>query len=93
MRFAAIIEAEPLADDNVPCGSWGPDNRQLKLERLKAEGLKVGDYEWYLDLRRYGSAPHSGFGLGLERTVRWITGVEHVRKCIPFPRMINRLKP
>ncbi|MBI5023213.1 MAG: asparagine--tRNA ligase [Candidatus Magasanikbacteria bacterium] len=74
-------------------GSQREDNYDSLLERLKAEGLKVEDYEWYLDLRRYGSVPHSGFGIGLERTVRWITGVEHVRECIPFPRTINRLKP
>lgn len=74
-------------------GSQREDDYGALLERLKAEGLKVEDYEWYLDLRRYGSVPHSGFGIGLERTVRWITGVEHVRECIPFPRTINRLKP
>lgn len=74
-------------------GSQREDDYKMLLERLKAEGLKLEDYEWYLDLRRYGSVPHSGFGIGLERTVRWITGVEHVRECIPFPRTINRLKP
>ena len=50
-------------------------------------------YEWYLDLRRYGTVPHSGFGLGLERTVAWICGLDHVRETIPFPRMLNRLYP
>ncbi|MEF3401935.1 amino acid--tRNA ligase-related protein, partial [Listeria monocytogenes] len=50
-------------------------------------------YSWYLDLARYGSVPHSGFGLGLERTVAWISGTEHVRETIPFPRLLNRLYP
>ncbi|HUG39860.1 MAG TPA: amino acid--tRNA ligase-related protein [Longimicrobiales bacterium] len=50
-------------------------------------------YGWYLDLRKYGSFPHSGFGLGLERTVAWIAGKRHIREFIPFPRMINRLYP
>ena len=50
-------------------------------------------YKWYLETRQYGSVPHSGFGLGLERTVAWITGVEHVRETIPFPRLLNRLYP
>jgi asparaginyl-tRNA synthetase len=74
-------------------GSQREDNITLLLDRIKAEGLNVEDYEWYLDLRRYGSVPHSGFGIGLERAVRWITGVEHIRECIPFPRTIGRLKP
>ena len=50
-------------------------------------------FDWYLDLRRYGSVPHGGFGLGLERTVAWICGVPHVRETIPFPRLMDRLKP
>ena len=50
-------------------------------------------FEWYLDLRRYGSVPHGGFGIGLERTVAWICGLEHVREAIPFPRMLYRIYP
>ncbi|TGU46202.1 asparagine--tRNA ligase, partial [Mesorhizobium sp. M00.F.Ca.ET.186.01.1.1] len=50
-------------------------------------------YRWYLDLRKYGTVPHSGFGLGLERTVAWICGLDHVRETIPFPRMLYRLYP
>jgi asparaginyl-tRNA synthetase len=50
-------------------------------------------FQWYLDLRRYGSVPHAGFGLGLERTVAWICGTEHIREVIPFPRMIYRVYP
>ena len=74
-------------------GSQREDDVNLLLERIKAEGLPQSDYEWYLDLRRYGAVPHSGFGIGLERAVRWITGVEHVRETIPFARTIGRLRP
>ena len=55
--------------------------------------LPPSEYAWYLDLRRYGSVPHSGFGIGIERTVTWVCGLEHVRETIPFPRLINRLYP
>jgi asparaginyl-tRNA synthetase len=74
-------------------GSQREENVDILIERIKHEGLNQADYEWYLDLRRYGAVPHSGFGIGLERAVRWITGVEHIRECIPFPRTISRLKP
>jgi len=74
-------------------GSQREDDFDLLLSRIKHEGLNPEDYEWYTDLRKYGSVPHSGFGIGLERMVRWITGVEHIRECIPFPRTIGRLKP
>lgn len=65
----------------------------LLEQRLKEHNLPLDAYQWYLDLRRYGTVPHSGFGLGLERTVAWICGVEHVRETIPFPRLLNRLYP
>jgi asparaginyl-tRNA synthetase len=65
----------------------------LLERRLEEHGLPREPYEWYLDLRRYGSVPHSGFGVGIERTVAWICGLEHVRETIPFPRLINRLYP
>lgn len=74
-------------------GSQREDDYELLLSRIKAEGLNPEEYQWYLDLRKYGSVPHSGFGIGLERAVRWITGVEHIRECIPFPRTIGRLRP
>ena len=74
-------------------GSQREDDYDLLLSRIKADGLNPEEYQWYLDLRKYGSVPHSGFGIGLERTVRWITGVEHIRECIPFPRTIGRLRP
>jgi len=65
----------------------------LLLQRLKEHNLPQEAFEWYLDLRRYGSTPHSGFGLGIERTVAWICGVEHIRVTIPFPRMLYRIYP
>ncbi|MBI4279520.1 MAG: asparagine--tRNA ligase [Armatimonadetes bacterium] len=65
----------------------------LLEQRIAEHSLPREAYEWYLDLRRYGSVPHSGFGIGIERTVTWICGLEHVRETIPFPRLINRLYP
>lgn len=62
-------------------------------DRIKEMGLDEEEYQWYLDLRRYGSVPHSGFGLGFERAVTWICKLDHLREAIPFPRMINRIKP
>ena len=63
------------------------------IEAIKRHDLPQENYEWYLDLRRFGSVPHSGFGLGLERTVAWICGLEHIRETSPFPRMLNRMRP
>ncbi len=75
----------------------GGSRREEDIEKLRAriheEGLPEETYSWYLDLRRFGSVPHSGFGLGVERTVAWICGIPHVREAIPFPRMIYRLQP
>jgi asparaginyl-tRNA synthetase len=68
------------------------DLNQL-LSRIKEEGLKAGDYKWYVDLRRYGTVPHSGFGMGVERTLAWICKLEHIRDSIAFPRLINRIYP
>ncbi len=74
-------------------GSQREDNFDLLLERIREEHLPEKEYEWYTDLRKYGSVPHAGFGIGLERMVRWVSGVEHIRECIPFPRLVNRLRP
>ncbi len=74
-------------------GSQREDDYEALLRRLDENNLPRSAFEWYLDLRRYGSVPHSGFGLGVERTVAWICGLEHVRETIPFPRMIYRLTP
>ncbi len=65
----------------------------LLEQRLREHGLPRQAFEWYLDLRRYGTVPHAGFGMGIERVVAWICGLEHVRETIPFPRMLNRLTP
>jgi len=74
-------------------GSQREENIEFLEERIKNENLPLEAYQWYLDLRRFGSVPHSGFGLGLERTVKWITGASHIREVIPFPRMIYRIYP
>ena len=74
-------------------GSQREDDLDRLLARIREERLPEEAYDWYLDLRRYGTFPHSGFGLGLERTVGWITGRPHIRELVPFPRLINRLKP
>lgn len=74
-------------------GSERINDLDLLEERIKEHELDEESYSYYLDLRRYGSVPHSGFGLGLERTVAWISGVEHVRETSPFPRLLNRLYP
>ncbi len=66
---------------------------ELLTRRIEEQGLPQEAFEWYKDLRRYGSVPHAGFGIGVERTLAWIAGLDHVRETIPFPRMLNRLKP
>jgi asparaginyl-tRNA synthetase len=74
-------------------GSQREDDHDRLLARIREQGLPEEAYGWYLDLRKYGTFPHSGFGLGLERTVTWICGRSHLREAIPFPRMNNRLYP
>lgn len=74
-------------------GSQREDDLELLRARIHEEGLPEEAYGWYLDLRRYGTFPHSGFGLGIERTTAWITGRPHIRELIPFPRLLNRLTP
>ncbi|MFH1419320.1 MAG: asparagine--tRNA ligase [Planctomycetota bacterium] len=74
-------------------GSQREDDYDELLSQIEGQGLDRKDYEWYLDLRRYGSVPHGGFGLGVERTVAWICGLEHIRETIPFPRMMGKFYP
>jgi asparaginyl-tRNA synthetase len=74
-------------------GGQRVDDYETLLERVKANDLSEEVFEWYLDLRRYGSVPHGGFGMGIERVVAWICGLEHVREAIPYPRMLHRLTP
>jgi asparaginyl-tRNA synthetase len=74
-------------------GSQREDDESLLRESLAAKGLNPEDYAWYLDLRKYGSVPHGGFGLGIERTVSWLCGLKHVRETIAYPRLMGRLRP
>ncbi len=74
-------------------GSIREDQLDVLLERMKEENMDPEPYQWYLDLRRYGSIPHGGFGLGIERTVSWMCGLKHVRETIPFPRLLGRMTP
>ncbi len=74
-------------------GSQREDDLDTLLERIEEHKLPQSVFEWYLDLRRYGSVPHAGFGLGLERLVMWVCGLEHIREAIPFPRTLTRIWP
>ena len=74
-------------------GSQRTASHDLLLQRIHEHNLPEEAFKWYLDLRKYGSVPHSGFGMGIERAVAWICGLEHVRETIPFPRMLHRLYP
>ncbi|HSP21112.1 MAG TPA: asparagine--tRNA ligase [Planococcus sp. (in: firmicutes)] len=101
------MQPHPERDDVVLCadmiapegygeiigGSERIYDYELMKQRIAEHGLDEKAYAWYLDLSKYGAVPHSGFGLGLERTVAWISGAEHVRESIPFPRLLNRLYP
>lgn len=74
-------------------GSQREDDYDKLLKRMQELNMPIEDYKWYLDLRKYGSVPHSGFGLGLERTIQWIAGIHHIRETIPFPRMLEKIYP
>tara|TARA_Y100000591_G_C21831327_1_gene699805 strand:+ start:866 stop:2176 length:1311 start_codon:yes stop_codon:yes gene_type:complete len=74
-------------------GGQREDDLNILIERIRHHDLPLEPFKWYLDLRKYGSVPHSGFGLGLERTVAWICGTKHIRETIPFPRTMSRLEP
>jgi len=89
----AVDVLAPEGYGEIIGGSQREDNLEMILARLKEHNLPQSAFEWYLDLRRYGSVPHAGFGLGVERTVSWICGLDHVRETIPFARMIYRLTP
>ncbi len=104
---AFYMKPHPQRDDVVLCadllapegygeiigGSQRNDDLESLKKRIEEENLPKDAYRWYLDLRKYGSVPHSGFGLGVERTVTWICGLSHIRESIPFPRTIYRLYP
>ncbi|PKA15095.1 asparagine--tRNA ligase [Leptospira haakeii] len=91
-----VLNADLIAPDGVGeiiGGSEREESYENITKRLEEENLPVESYEWYLELRKYGSVPHSGFGLGTERLIAWICGLQHVRECIPYPRMMERLYP
>jgi asparaginyl-tRNA synthetase len=93
-RYALAVDMlAPEGYGEIIGGSQREDDYETLLKRIEEHNLQREAFEWYLDLRRYGSVPHSGFGLGVERTVAWICGLEHVRETIPFPRMIYRNTP
>lgn len=95
-RPEVVLCADLLAPEGygeIIGGSQRIDDLALLERRLAEHGLPEEAFRWYVDLRRYGSVPHSGFGLGIERTVAWLCGLEHVRETIPFPRLLNRLYP
>jgi len=74
-------------------GSQREDDYDLLLKRMQDEKMPIEEYQWFLDMRKYGSVPHSGFGVGLERLITWISGIHHIRETIPFPRMLYRIYP
>jgi asparaginyl-tRNA synthetase len=91
-----VLAADLIAPEGygeIIGGSERIGDVDLLKKKIKEFGMKVADFEWYMDLRRFGGVPHAGFGIGIERTVAWLTSSPHVREMIPFPRMINRLKP
>ncbi|OZU90139.1 asparagine--tRNA ligase [Virgibacillus indicus] len=95
-RPEVVLCADMIAPEGygeIIGGSQRIDDLELMEERYEQHGLTGPAYKWYLELRKFGSVPHSGFGLGLERTVAWLSGVDHVRETIPFPRLLNRLYP
>jgi asparaginyl-tRNA synthetase len=74
-------------------GSQREDDLDNLLMKIKKTGLNPETYQWYIDLRKFGSVPHSGFGMGVERMTAWMCGIDHIRETIPFPRTIERIYP
>lgn len=92
-RVRAVDLVAPEGYGELMGGSERVFDYNEMIDILKKLNYRYEDYAWYLDLRKYGTIPHSGFGIGLERTIRFITGIQHIRETIPFPRMLNRLYP
>ena len=91
-----VLSMDVLAPEGygeIVGGSERETSIDVLLERIEEEGLNKEDYEWFLDLRRYGSVPHSGFGMGLERVVSWVCGISHIRETVPFARTMSRINP
>ena len=91
VRCADLIAPEGYGE--IIGGSERISDPVLLEKRIREHGLEIEDYRWYLDLRIYGSVPHAGFGIGIERLVAWITGTRHIRETIPFPRMLGKIEP
>jgi len=93
-RLALAVDViGPEGYGEIIGGSQREEDYDTLVKRIKEQGLDEKDFSWYLDLRKYGSVPHSGFGMGIERAVAWICGLPHVRETIPFPRLMDRLQP
>jgi asparaginyl-tRNA synthetase len=92
-RALCVDVLAPEGYGEIIGGGQRLDDYDLLVQRIKEHGLPMEAFEWYLDLRRFGSVPHGGFGMGIERCVSWICGLEHVRETIPYPRMLYRLYP
>ncbi len=93
---STVLAADLLAPEGygeIIGGSQRIHDYDLLMQRLKENGLSIDAYQWYLDLRKYGSVPHSGFGIGLERTLAWIAKLPHLRETIPFPRLLEKIYP
>jgi len=101
------MKADPQQPDRALCvdvlapegygeiigGGQREDDLEVLLNKIRAHKLPEEAFAWYLDLRRFGSVPHAGFGMGIERTVTWICGLKHIRETIPFPRTMSRIYP
>ncbi|MHB8383183.1 MAG: amino acid--tRNA ligase-related protein, partial [Candidatus Binataceae bacterium] len=83
----------PEGHGEIIGGGQREDDFDTLKGKILAHQLPLEPFEWYLDLRRYGSVPHAGFGMGIERMTGWLCGIHHIRECIPFPRMMERLEP
>jgi asparaginyl-tRNA synthetase len=91
-----VLAADLIAPEGygeIIGGSQRVDSEAELISQLEESKLPRAPYEWYIDLRRYGSVPHSGFGMGLERVIMWICAAGHIREVTPFPRQIHRLYP
>jgi asparaginyl-tRNA synthetase len=92
-RALCVDVLAPEGYGEIIGGGQREDDHDILLQKIKEHDLPREAFQWYLDLRSYGSVPHAGFGLGIERTVTWICGINHVRETIPFPRTLSRLYP
>jgi len=92
-RARCVDVLAPEGYGEIIGGSEREEEHDTLVRYIQEHGLPLEPYQWYLDLRKYGTVPHAGFGLGLERTVAWITGIHHVREAVPFPRLLDRIYP